>query len=63
MKDAKNNGVPRGTRWENIELWKFTHPRDMKPIQKGKEILKVIDMWLVEVKIYGNKPIKLLIKI
>lgn len=61
IKGIKTLGVPKGTRWANICLVLLIHPYNIKVNQSGKEIVSVKIKWLVEVKIYGNKPKKLLI--
>jgi hypothetical protein len=41
----------------------FNHPKSINPSHKGKAKDSVIVIWLVLVKIYGNKPKKLLNRI
>lgn len=50
-------GVPLGTRWLNIFLVKFVHPKIINPSHRGKEIIKFSVMCLDGVKMFGNKPI------
>lgn len=52
-------GVPPGINSENI--WKpyFFIPIKLMPIKIDKLNVKVITIWLVNVKEYGNNPIKL----
>lgn len=56
-------GVPWGTRWANICFVLLIHPKNMKLNHKGRARDSVNVMWLVLVKIYGNKPRKLLKRI
>lgn len=56
-------GVPCGTKWANICCVLLIQPYSIKHNHKGKAKVKVNVKWLVLVKIYGNKPIKLLNKI
>jgi hypothetical protein len=63
MKGIKIEGVPCGTRWVNICCVWLIHPYIIKDNHKGKVRVNVRVKWLVEVKIYGNSPKKLLNKI
>lgn len=56
-------GVLWGTRWANIWLVKLIHPYNINLSQNGRANVNVIVIWLEDVKIYGNNPIKLFIKI
>jgi len=56
-------GVPWGTKWVNIWLVSFIHPKIIILSQRGRVKDRLIDKCLVLVKINGNNPIKLLIKI
>lgn len=60
MKGIKTAGVPWGTKWANICWVWLIHPYNIKLNHKGKAKAKVKVKWLVLVKIYGNKPKKLL---
>lgn len=53
-------GVPWGTKWANICCVLLIHPNNMNLNHRGRARERVIDMWLVLVKIYGNRPKKLL---
>jgi hypothetical protein len=55
-------GVLWGTIWVNIWVEKFIHPYNMKAVHKGRAKVKFIVKWLDEVKMYGNRPKKLFIK-
>lgn len=57
----KIGGVPWGTKWANISIVLLIQPYNINDSHNGRANLKVIAMCLVLVKIYGNKPIKLLI--
>lgn len=59
MKGISTPGVLWGTKWANISLLYLIHPNNIIPSHKGIAIGIDIDMCLVEVKIYGNNPIKL----
>jgi len=54
-------GVLWGTKWANICLVWLIQPNSIKDNHKGAARVKVAIKWLVLVKIYGNKPKKLLI--
>lgn len=56
-------GVPWGTKWVNIWLVILIQPNNIILIQRGSVIDKLMIKCLVLVKIYGNNPKKLLIKI
>lgn len=43
-------GVPWGTKWENICCVLLIHPNNINLNHNGNAKDKVIDMWLVEVK-------------
>jgi len=51
IKEDKGSGVPKGTRWENIYVVLFIQPNIIKSNHIGSARVKVIIMWLVEVKI------------
>ena len=53
------DGVPIGTKWVIIWLYWNIIDQIIPPNHKGNANLRVITKWLVLVKIYGNKPIKL----
>lgn len=53
-------GVPWGTKWLNIWLVFFSHPNIKSLVHKGRAKVKLRIRCLVPVKIYGNKPMKLL---
>lgn len=57
------DGVPCGTKWANMCCVWFNHPYIMKHNHIGNANVNVVVKCLVLVKIYGNKPIKLLNKI
>lgn len=63
IKGINTEGVPWGTKWANICFELFNHPISIKLIHKGKAKERVKFIWLVLVKIYGNKPKKLFNKI
>lgn len=63
IKGIKIEGVPWGTRWANICCIWLIHPNSIKLNQRGRANVKVRVRWLVDVKIYGNSPKKLLNKI
>ena len=54
----KNEGVPNGTKCANNLLYWKTIENNIVPNQIGKANTKVIDRWLVLVKIYGINPMK-----
>lgn len=54
----RNLGVPTGTRWANKLLYWNIIDIIILPSHRGKANVKVKDIWLVLVKIYGNNPIK-----
>lgn len=56
-------GVPCGTRWANICFVLLIQPKNIKLSQRGRARDNVRVMWLVLVKIYGNRPRKLLKRI
>lgn len=58
-----NVGVPWGTRCSNIWLVFLIHPNSINLIHKGRAKVNVSVKCLVLVKIYGNNPRKLFIKI
>ena len=47
----KNLGVPTGTRWARRLLYWYTIDQIIEPSHKGRAKTKVIDKWLVLVKI------------
>jgi hypothetical protein len=53
-------GVPCGTRWANICTVLLIHPNTIKVNHRGSASVRVITMCLDLVKIYGNRPRKLL---
>lgn len=53
-------GVPWGTKCANIKLVWLIHPNNINLIHMGNAIVNVNAKCLVLVKIYGNRPIKLL---
>lgn len=63
IKGISPAGVPLGTIWANIWVVLFTHPYTIKASHRGRANPRVRVRCLDEVKIYGNKPIKLLVKI
>lgn len=63
MKGISTTGVPKGTKWASIELVVLNIPIIIWPTHKGKANLIVNTRCLEEVKIYGNKPMKLFKKI
>lgn len=63
IKGIKIFGVPWGTKWVNIWLVLFNHPKIIRDIHNGIENLKLEVKWLVLVKINGNRPKKLLRRI
>lgn len=56
-------GVPCGTRWVNMCLVLLIHPNIINLTHKGRAIVNVSVRCLVLVKIYGNKPSILFIRI
>jgi len=54
----RNEGVPRGTKWANKLLYWNIIENNIVPSQIGKANTRVIDRWLVLVKIYGIRPMK-----
>lgn len=60
IKEDNSMGVPEGTKWENMWLVFLIHPNNMKIIQNGMARDILIRICLVAVKMYGNKPKKLL---
>jgi len=56
-------GVPWGTRCSNMWLVFLIHPNNMNLIHKGKARVSVRIRCLVLVKMYGNNPKKLFIRI
>jgi hypothetical protein len=63
IKGIKIVGVPCGIKWINMCFVLLIHPKSINLSHKGKAKERVIVMWLVLVKIYGNSPKKLLNKI
>ena len=55
----KKLGVPIGTKWQKRLLYWNIIDKIILPNHKGKANVKVNDIWLVLVKIYGKSPIKL----
>lgn len=62
-KGKRRLGAFWGTKWANICVVFLHHPCSINVNQKGRLIVRVSLIWLVQVKIYGNNPIKLLITI
>lgn len=60
IKGIKTGGVPWGTKWANICFVLLIHPKNIKLNHRGNAKDRVKVIWLVLVKIYGNKPKKLL---
>lgn len=56
-------GVDWGIIWENIKLVLLNHPNIIRLSHRGKDKEIGIIIWLDLVKMYGNSPMKLLIKI
>jgi hypothetical protein len=56
-------GVPCGTRCSNMWLVFLIHPNNINLIHKGRAKVNVSVRCLVIVKIYGNSPRKLFVKI
>ncbi len=50
------NGVPEGTKWESIFFVLIIHPYKIKLIHNVKATGNVISIWLVDVKMNGNRP-------
>lgn len=63
MKGMRIPGVPWGTKCANICWVLLIHPYNINEIHRGRANVKVNVRCLVLVKIYGNKPKKLLNKI
>lgn len=63
MNGIKGAGVPIGIKWANIWLVWLTQPKIINENHNGNAIVIVNTIWLDLVKIYGNNPIILLIKI
>jgi hypothetical protein len=63
IKGIKTGGVPCGTKWANICFVLLIHPKNIKLNQRGRANDSVRVMWLVLVKMYGNRPKKLLKRI
>jgi len=61
IKGIKSVGVLWGTKWANMCLIWLIQPNIMKVTHKGSLRVKVRARWLVDVKIYGNRPIILLL--
>lgn len=59
----KIDGVPMGTRWQNIWLVLFIHPNNIKANHLDRAIVNENLIWEDAVKIYGKSPIRLLYKI
>ena len=57
------DGVPWGTRCSNMWLVFLIHPNNINLIHKGRARVNVRIRWLVLVKMYGNNPRKLFIRI
>ena len=63
IKGINTGGVPCGTKWANICFVLLIQPKNIKLNQRGSARERVNVIWLVLVKIYGNRPKKLLNKI
>lgn len=63
IKGIRRLGVLWGTKWANMCLVLLIHPKNINLIHSGKLKVKVRVICLEAVKMYGNKPRKLLIKI
>lgn len=63
IKGIKIGGVPCGTRWANIFNVFVNHPYNINLSHNGSANVNVNVKCLDLVKMYGNRPIKLLIKI
>jgi hypothetical protein len=63
MKGIRAPGVLCGTRWANISLLNFIQPNIIIPSHRGMAIVSEMAICLVEVKIYGKSPRKLLVTI
>lgn len=63
MKGIRGPGVPEGTICANMWAVLLIQPKIMNAPHKGKAKARVRAMCLGEVKIYGNSPIKLFIRI
>jgi len=51
MKGIRAPGVLCGTKWANICLVKFIHPKTINEIQSGADRVRVVTICLVLVKI------------
>lgn len=60
INDISAGGVPCGTKWANIWLVWLIHPNNINLNHIGNAIVNVNARCLVLVKMYGNRPIKLL---
>jgi hypothetical protein len=60
MNGISTGGVPCGTRCANMCTVLLIHPNTIKVNHRGSASVKVITMCLDLVKIYGNRPRKLL---
>lgn len=63
IKGMRMGGVPCGTKWANICVVLLSQPKIINLNHNGSANDKVRVKCLVLVKIYGNNPIKLLIRI
>lgn len=63
MKGIKIAGVPLGIKWINMFWVLLIHPKNIKVNQIGREKVKLKIRCLVDVKMYGYRPRKLLKKI
>jgi len=59
IKDINTVGVFCGTKWMNIWLVWLIQPNSIKANHIGMAKDKLVTKWLVLVKIYGNRPMKL----
>jgi hypothetical protein len=63
IKGINTGGVPCGTKCANICFVLLIQPKNMKLSHRGRASDRVNVIWLVLVKIYGNRPKKLLKRI
>jgi hypothetical protein len=58
----RRTGVFWGIKWANIDFGVFSQPNSIMDSHIGTDIDRVVAIWLVEVKMYGRSPGRLLIK-
>ena len=63
MNGIRIKGVPWGIKCVNICIILLIHPKIINVNHKGNAMENVKVMWLDEVKMYGNRPKKLFIRI